>query len=165
MVKKINMEKAVEFIKSEYSSIYDTMIFMAFDNGRPEEEVELEVNSIDNGLKNHEQIFLNMGLMYHDPDASGYEGIVIYDSEYNETELKVDFGEDFNGYYGKYSYMLGGYGVFINKDYTVDYGCYVSRPYGHGMGSYEYYNLKDAEDWDEVKIALTKVIDELDIWE
>ena len=77
MVKKINIEKAVEFIKSEYSDIYDTMIFMAFDNGRPEEEVELEVNSIDNGLKNHEQVFLNMGLMYHDPDASGYEGIVM----------------------------------------------------------------------------------------
>lgn len=51
MAKKINIKKAVEFIKSEYSSIYDTMIFMAFDNGRPEEEVELEVNSIDNGLK------------------------------------------------------------------------------------------------------------------
>ena len=163
MAKKINIKKAVEFIKSEYSSIYDTMIFMAFDNGRPE-EVELEVNSIDNGLKNHEQVFLDMGLMYHDPDASGYEGIMIETID-DEIELKLDFGEDLNGYYGKYSYMLGGYGVFINKDYTVDYGCYVSRPYGHGMGSYEYYNFKDAEDWDEVKITLTKIMDEFDIWE
>ena len=164
MAKKINIKKAVEFIKSEYSSIYDTMIFMAFDNGRPEEEVELEVNSIDNGLKNHEQVFLDMELMYHDPDASGYEGIMIETID-DEIELKLDFGEDLNGYYGKYSYMLGGYGVFINKDYTVDYGCYVSRPYGHGMGSYEYYNFKDAEDWDEVKITLTKIMDEFDIWE
>lgn len=164
MAKKINIKKAVEFIKSEYSSIYDTMIFLTFDKGRPEEEVELEVNSIDNGLKNHEQVFLDMGLMYHDPDASGYEGIMIETID-DEIELKLDFGEDLNGYYGKYSYMLGGYGVFINKDYTVDYGCYVSRPYGHGMGSYEYYNFKDAEDWDEVKITLTKIMDEFDIWE
>lgn len=164
MAKKINIKKAVEFIKSEYSSIYDTMIFLAFDNGRPEEEVELEVNLIENGLKNHEQVFLDMGLMYHDPDASGYEGIMIETID-DEIELKLDFGEDLNGYYGKYSYMLGGYGVFINKDYTVDYGCYVSRPYGHGMGSYEYYNFKDAEDWDEVKITLTKIMDEFDIWE
>lgn len=102
--------------------------------------------------------------MYHDPDASGYEGIMIETID-DEIELKLDFGEDLNGYYGKYSYMLGGYGVFINKDYTVDYGCYVSRPYGHGMGSYEYYNFKDAEDWDEVKITLTKIMDEFDIWE
>ena len=164
MVKKINMEKVVEFIESEHSDVVDCMIFMAFDNRRPEEEVELNVNSINNGLKNHEQVFLDMGTWYHDPDASGHEGIMI-DTINDEIELKVDFGEDLNGYYGKYSYMLGGYGVFVNKDCTVDYGCYVSRPYGHGMGSYEYYNLKDAEDWDEVKIALTKVIDELDIWE
>ena len=33
------------------------------------------------------------------------------------------------------------------------------------MGSYEYYNFNIIEDWDEVKIALTKVIDEIDIWE
>lgn len=164
MAKKINIKKAVDFIESEHSSIIDCMIFMAFDNGRPEEEVELEVNLIENGLKNHEQVFLDMGLMYHDPDASGYEGIMIETID-DEIELKLDFGEDLNGYYGKYSYMLGGYGVFINKDYTVDYGCYVSRPYGHGMGSYEYYNFKDAEDWDEVKITLTKIMDEFDIWE
>lgn len=106
MAKKINIKKAVEFIKSEYSSIYDTMIFLAFDNGRPEEEVELEVNLIENGLKNYEQVFLNMGLMYHDPDASGYEGIMIETID-DEIELKLDFGEDLNGYYGKYSYMLG----------------------------------------------------------
>ena len=69
MVKKINMEKVVEFIESEHSDVVDCMIFMAFDNRRPEEEVELNVNSINNGLKNHEQVFLDMGTWYHDPDA------------------------------------------------------------------------------------------------
>lgn len=44
MAKKINIKKAVEFIEFEHSSIIDCMIFMAFDNDIPKENVSLEEN-------------------------------------------------------------------------------------------------------------------------
>ena len=163
MAKKIKKKKAVEFIEFEHSSIIDCMIFMAFDNDIPKENVSLEENSIKEELKNHDEIFLELGLLYHDPVEAGDE-FEIY-APNGDIYLDLDFGEDYEGYYAKYAFLRGGYGIFINKDYTVDYGYFTSEAYGHGMGSYEYYNFNNIEDWDEVKIALTKVIDELDIWE
>ena len=119
--------------------------------------------SINDALKVHDQVFIELGLLYHDPVEAGDE-FEIYAPD-GDIYLDLDFGEDYEGYYGKYAFLRGGYGVFINKDYTADYGYFTSEAYGHGMGSYEYYNFNDIEDWDEVKIALTKVIDEIDIWE
>ena len=125
MAKKINIKKAVDFIESEHSSIIDCMIFMAFDNDIPKENVSLEENSIKEALKNHDEIFLELGLLYHDPYEASDE-FVIYGPD-EDIYLELDFGEDYEGYYAKYAFLRGGYGVFINKDYTVDYGYFTSE--------------------------------------
>ena len=163
MAKKINIKKAVDFIKEEHYDIYQYFIFMPFDDNETTDVIDLDEKSINDALKVHDQVFIELGLLYHDPYEASDE-FVIYGSD-EDIYLELDFGEDYEGYYGKYAFLRGGYGVFINKDYTADYGYFTSEAYGHGMGSYEYYNFNDIEDWDEVKIALTKVIDELDIWE
>lgn len=58
MAKKINIKKAVDFIKEEHYSIYEYFIFMPFDDNETTDVIDLDEKSINDALKVHDQVFI-----------------------------------------------------------------------------------------------------------
>ena len=58
-----------------------------------------------------------------------------------------------DNYYDKYKFMVGGYGIYLDKDLNVEYGYYTTEApaCGHGAGYTEFYDFKDARDDDIIK--------------
>lgn len=87
------------------------------------------------------------------------EPYFMFDANESIDDLKDD-------YYDKYKFMVGGYGIYLDKDLNVEYGYYTTEApaCGHGAGYTEFYDFKDARDDDIIKEKIYSLLDSSGIW-
>ena len=82
---------------------------------------------------------------------------------FDANEYIDDLKDD---YYDKYKLIVGGYGIYLDKDLNVEYGYYTTEApaCGHGAGYTEFYDFKDARDDDIIKEKIYSLLDSSGIW-
>lgn len=147
---KIDLEKVVK--RMDYNSI-------AFDNGKPVEAINDDLNSVKEALNNHDKIFLDLGFF-------GYEDEFGPCFIFNGDDI-IDWEDNGDEYYDKYKFSVAGYGIFLDKDLNVEYGYYTTEapPSGHGAGDTTIHDFKDAIDGDKIKEKIYSLLDAANIWE
>lgn len=78
----------------------------------------------------------------------------------------IDEINESDSYYEKYHYHVAGYGIFVDKEYNVEYGYYTTAPppSGHGAGYTTFHYFKDAREDDFIRDKLIESINGADIW-
>lgn len=116
------------------------------------------MDSIKEALNSHDKIFLEIGFYGYDDEYCD-EPYFMFDANESIDDLKDD-------YYDKYKFMVGGYGIYLDKDLNVEYGYYTTEApaCGHGAGYTEFYDFKDARDDDIIKEKIYSLLDSSGIW-
>ena len=81
----------------------------------------------------------------------------------NGSDVEID---DTDPYYSRYHYLVAGYGIFVDKEFNVEYGYYVTEapPSGHGAGYTTFYDFTDAREEDVLRDELISRINSSNIW-
>lgn len=140
------MKREIDFeILAEKINDSDLYEFVAFSNDVPVRAVNRDLDSIKEALNSHDKIFLEIGFYGYDDEYCD-EPYFMFDADESIDDLKDD-------YYDKYKFMVGGYGIYLDKDLNVEYGYYTTEApaCGHGAGYTEFYDFKDARDDDIIK--------------
>ena len=141
--KQIDLEKLVNEIKDyEFENT-----FVAFYNDKFV-DVDIDLNSIKEALKDSDKIFLQLGYFEYDEEFLG-EPCFIFDGEDTVDDLEDD------EYYDKYKSEDSGYGIYLDKNLNVEYGYFTTETF---------HDFKDTRDDDEVKSEISSLLEEADIW-
>ena len=151
---EIDLEKLVDWIDNP-----DLSTFVAFDGDEPVESINRDLDSIKEALNNHDKVFLEIGFYGYD-DVYTDEPYFMFDANDGMDDLEDE-------YYDKYKFLVGGYGIYLDKDLNVEYGYYTTEapPSGHGAGYTTIHDFKDAIEGDEIKEKIYSLLDEAKIWE
>lgn len=153
------MKREIDFeILAEKINDSDLYEFVAFSNDVPIRAVNRDLDSIKEALNSHDKIFLEIGFYGYD-DEYGDEPYFMFGANESIDDLKDD-------YYVKYKFMVGGYGIYLDKDLNVEYGYYTTEApaCGHGAGYTEFHDFKDARDDDIIKEKIYSLLDSSGIW-
>ena len=141
--KQIDLEKLFNEIKDyEFENT-----FVAFYNDKFT-NIDIDLNSIKEALKDSDKIFLQLGYFEYDEEFLG-EPCFIFDGEDTVDNLEDD------NYYDKYKSEDSGYGIYLDKNLDVEYGYFTTETF---------HDFKDARDDDEVKSEISSLLEEADIW-
>ena len=153
---KCDLEKLDKLINWENISI-----FGAFDGKDPDKLGELDLDSFKEALNNYDNIFLELGDFSYSSDDSN---ILIDTHSGWLTNYDVISDIEYE-YYDKYKCENAGYGIYLDKDLNVEYGCYTEEYSFRDNKNYTiFHNLEDARDDDKVKNEIYSILDKLDIW-
>ena len=153
------MKREIDFeILAEKINDSDLYEFVAFSNDVPVRAINRDLDSIKEALNSHDKIFLEIGFYGYDDEYCD-EPYFMFDANESIDDLKDD-------YYDKYKFMVGGYGIYLDKDLNVEYGYYRTEApaCGHGAGYTEFYDFKDARDDDIIKEKIYSILDSSGIW-
>lgn len=107
------MKREIDFeILAEKINDSDLYEFVAFSNDVPIEAVNRDLDSIKEALNSHDKIFLEIGFYGYDDEYCD-EPYFMFDANESIDDLKDD-------YYDKYKFMVGGYGIYLDKDLNVE---------------------------------------------
>ena len=171
--KIIDLDKVVKMIDDSNISL-----LVAFDNNKPAQVINNDLNSIKNALNNYAKIFLGFGFIY---DVNGpCFAIETYDIKNSDTHtitlegkerklllIKSKIIHNLNDeYYDKYKYPVEGYGIYLDNDLNVEYGYYtIEDPASdYVTNSITFHDFKDAIDEDLVKKTIYSSLNHADIW-
>lgn len=171
--KIIDLDKVVKMIDDSNISI-----LVAFNNNKPAQAINNDLNSIKNALNNYTKIFLGFGFIYYvnepyfvietyDIKNSDTQTITFKDKETKVLLIKSKIIHNLNDeYYDKYKYPVEGYGIYLDKDLNVEYGYYtIEDPASdYGTNSITFHDFKDAIDGDLVKETIFSSLNHADIW-
>ena len=120
------MKREIDFeILAEKINDSDLYEFVAFSNDVPVEAVNRDLDSIKEALNSHDKIFLEIGFYGYDDEYCD-EPYFMFDANESIDDLKDD-------YYDKYKFMVGGYGIYLDKDLNVEYGYYTTEAPACGL--------------------------------
>ena len=134
------MKREIDFeILAEKINDSDLYEFVAFSNDIPIEAVNRDLDSIKEALNSYDKIFLEIGFYGYDEEYCD-EPYFMFDANESIDDLKDD-------YYDKYKFMVGGYGIYLDKDLNVEYGYYTTEApaCGHGQAILNFMILKMPE--------------------
>ncbi len=126
-------------------------------------DVEPNLESIKKNLNESDELFLDLGCWGYDDEFSE-EPTYMIDTVYIDLTGEID---EYDSYYDKYHFPIGGYGIFVDNYYNIKFGYYtIEAPAsGHGAGNTTFHDFKDAREDDVIKNKLTACIEMADIWE
>ena len=147
---KCDLEKLAKLINWGNVSI-----FGASNGNSPVYLGNLDFDSFKEVLNDYDKIFLELGDFSYSSDDSD----ILIDA-HNDWLTSYDVISDIeNGYYDKYKFEVGGYGIYLDKDLNVEYGYYVDR-----FNYTDFHDFENARDDDKVKNEIYSILDKLDIW-
>ena len=136
-------------------------IFGAFDGNDSVRLGNLDLDSFKEALNDYDKIFLELG----DFSYSSEDSDILIDAHTNWLTNYDVISDIESEYYDKYKSERGGYGIYLDKDLNVEYGCYTEKYSFRDNKNYtNFHDLENARDDDEVKNKIYSILDKLDIW-
>lgn len=166
MAMEIDLEKLVKEFKN-LELMNDQHKVIAFDNGEISDLEDNHLDSIKDTLSKHDKIYVPLGFFGYDDQFYEDKPYFAFGLDCIGDESIEDPNDDFEEiYYDKYKYLMGGYGIYVDNDLNVEYGCYTVEPpaCGHGCGYYSYNDFKDAREDDRIRDEIESRVDSRDIW-
>lgn len=152
--KQLDLEKLEKVIQN-----VDMGNFVAFEDDMAISYVNPNIKSIKENLNEHGKVFLEIGFWGYDDEYCDEPYFMIDGNSIEET------GES-DSYYNKYHYHVAGYGIYVDREYNVEFGYYTTEapPSGHGAGYTTFHDFKDARENDFIRDKLIESINSTDIW-
>ena len=156
--KQLDLEKLEKLIQN-----VDMGQFAAFEDDSVVDSIKPNLESIKKNLNEYDKVFLELGFWGYDDEFSDEPTYMIDGDPWDVTD-EID---ESDSYYDKYHYLVAGYGIFVDKDFNVEYGYYTTEapPSGHGAGYNTIHDFKDAIEGDEIKEKIYSLLDKAKIWE
>ena len=155
--KQLDLEKLVNVLQS-----VEMGQFVAFEENSVVEYIEPNLKSIKENLNRYDKLFLEIGFWGYDDEYSDEPTYMIEGDPIDVTD-EID---ESDSYYNKYHYLVAGYGIFVDKNFNVEYGYYTTEapPSGHGAGYTTFHDFKDTREEDTIRDELISWIEISDIW-
>ena len=155
--KQLDLEKLEKVIQN-----VDMGQFVAFEDDSVVDSIKPNLESIKKNLNEYDKVFLELGFWGYDDEFSDEPTYMIDGDPWDVTD-EID---ESDSYYDKYHYLVAGYGIFVDKDFNVEYGYYTTEapPSGHGAGYTTFHDFKDAREEDAIRDELIIWIEMVDIW-